>query len=192
MRKHSTCLIIFLVVASALLPAQTKVNGDAAACNVHLLPQFIQNYLQQQSNEWRVLQSKDLGSRAHGRWDAEKPLACPGIAYGKFNGTGELSYAVLLVPTNEKVKGYRLLGFNFQSSTRLYQKIIIDQSDKEDATRFFIHSIGIGGFFDPQFQKKFQARTQEGILFIDASEQEYEADVYIWGAGKYHRQPIDY
>jgi hypothetical protein len=192
MRTRTSGLMIFLFIASTLMSAQTTIKSGVGECNPNLLPPSIQEHLLGLTSEWKVQQLRDLGSRAQERWESEKPLACPGIAIGRFDGSKELSYTVLLVPIKQKAKGYKLIGFKPQPNVQVYQETDIDQSDQEDASGFFIRSIDIQKFFDPRSRKKFQMQAQKGILFIDAGDQEYEADIYFWAEGKYHRQPIDY
>ena len=192
MSRNITVIILFLAVATVTLPAQINATSNLGECQTHALPPFIQNYLRQHSGRWRIQEPKDLGPRAHERWTAEKPLGCPGIVSGNLESTNELSYAILLVPATKGAKGYKLVVFNPDAAMHRYQATVVDQAENSESAAFFIHAISIGGFFDPQSQKKFQVQAQKGILFIDASEKEYEADVYFWGAGKYHSQPIDY
>jgi len=171
--------------------SSAAVNGSGA-CQVRSLPAFIQKYLSKSHSTWRVQESANLGPSARKRWTAEKPLACPGIASGLFDNTKGLSYALLLIPTEQKNSGYRLIVFNPDAIKHTYVARVVDQSENTKSNAFFIRMIGIGGFFDLQSQKRFQVQAREGILLIDAGENEYEADVYFWGAGEYRRQPVDY
>jgi hypothetical protein len=191
MHKHITSMIFLLAVTTSM-SAQIETSTGSSECQSQALPQFVQDYIREHNDAWRIQEPKDLGSRARERWEAEKPLGCPGIAVGKFDNTKHSSYAILLVPITQKARGYKFIVFNPQAGTHLYQPRVVDQSETAESAAFFIHTIAIGGFFDPHSQRKFQVQAQEGILLIDASEREYEADVYFWGAGRYHSQPIDY
>ncbi len=191
MHKHIASMIFLLVVTTSM-SAQVGTSRGTSECQNQALPQSVQDYIRDHSDAWRIQEPKNLGSRARERWEAEKPLGCPGIAVGKFDNTSDSSYAILLVPITQKARGYKFIVFNLQKGTRLYQPKVVDQSERAESEAFFIHTIAIGGFFDPHSQRKFQVQAQEGVLLIDASEKEYEADVYFWGAGRFHSQPIDY
>jgi hypothetical protein len=191
MRTGTIGLILCFALSSTTLLAQSKAADVSEVCQVHALPSFVQNYLLQHEGTWRIQESKDLGPRTRERWKAEKPSQCPGIASGLFDNTKELSYAILLVPVGRDIPGYKLIVFNSEGSKHSYFVRVVDESKDANSTAFFIHTIRIGAFFDPQSKKKFNVQAQEGILLIDAGNREYEADVYFWTAGSYHCQPID-
>jgi hypothetical protein len=65
-------------------------------------------------------------------------------------------------------------------------------SGESGASNFFILTVPMSRFFDNESRKKFRPYTSEGILLVDAAEQEYEVDVYFWANGTYQHQPIDY
>jgi hypothetical protein len=152
----------------------------------------VQDYLLKYDGAWRIQEVKDLAPRAHERWEAEKPLRCPGIASGRFDAAKEFSYAVLLVPVGRGGAGHRLIAFSPVRGSHSYIPKVLGESKDTKSSALFVHTIRIGSFFDPQSKEKFRVQAPSGILFIEADDKAYEADVYFWGSGSYQKQPIDY
>jgi hypothetical protein len=67
-----------------------------------------------------------------------------------------------------------------------------ERDEKAEAGNFFIRTIQLGDFFSQQWISKLGVDAKAGILFLDAGEQEYEADVYYWAQGRYQHQPVDH
>jgi hypothetical protein len=173
-----------------LVGQSTLVRG--AVCNSSALPSDITKHIKNEFSSWKIQEPTDLSPRARGRWEAEKPLECPGIAAGRFEGANRLSYAVLLVPVGHADGGYRFLIFSRKSSQPSYEVTVVEQWDGGGAANYFIHRVRISKFFDAQSRKRFQAQTIEGILFADSAEKEYEIDVYFWSNGSYKHEWVDY
>jgi hypothetical protein len=173
-------------------PARGKPSEGTAACKPESLPLEVRNRLKGEFDSWKVQESGDLSPRAHARWEDEKPLACPGIAAGKFENAGTASYAVLLVPRAHPDAGYRFVVFGPKTNQPSYEMRVVGQWDNGGAANYFVHNTRISKFFDEQSKKKFHAHTGEGILLVDSAENEYEVDVYFWSGSSYRHAPIDY
>ena len=65
-------------------PATAKPSEGHVLCKPGSLPTDIQNHLKGEFGSWKVQEPAELSPHAHERWESEKPLACPGIAVGKF------------------------------------------------------------------------------------------------------------
>jgi hypothetical protein len=173
------------------LPALANLNEGPDVCKVESLPAEVQRRLKEEFGSWRVQEPTDLSPRAHERWESEKPLACPGIAMGRFENAKTLSYAVLLIPKDHADTGYKFLVFSPNAGQPSYELGAVD-SGGGGAANFFIYRIQIGKFFDERSKKKFRVHTSEGILLVDSAEKEYGAEVYFWSVGSYQHQPVDY
>ncbi len=191
MLKYSLRVSILLVLLSVTALAQTRTSSVSSLCQVGGLPSFIQGSLIHDYPKWRIQAPDDLSPHVRERWEAEKPSQCPGIAKGQFEGTQKLLYAVLLVPIDRNAVGYILLvstGKNSESSNAMK----IDDSKDAKPSNLFIRGVRIGRFIDTASKKKFHVEAQQGILFVDAGESEYEADIYFWSGGIYRHEAIDY
>jgi hypothetical protein len=156
-----------------------------ALCKLETIPSDIKNRLTQEFESWKIQEATDLGPLAHKRWASEKPLACPGIAIGRFDDATRPSYAVLLVRRTHSDSVYKLLVFSCKAGRPKYDLRVIEQSGGVAPANLFIHGIRIADFFDDQSRKKVNATMDEGILFLDSAENEYEADVFFWSNGRY-------
>jgi|SRR5450755_2495104 hypothetical protein len=192
MFKYSLKVNILLVLLSAIALAQPRTRSESTLCRVAALPSSIQDRLIHDYPKWRIQAPEDLSPRARERWEAEKPSQCPGIASGLFEPTQERLHAVFLVPVNGNDVGYILLVFSGNNANRPNGMKIVDDSKDAKPSNFFIRGVRIGRFFDTASKKKFHVEAQQGILFVDAGESEYESDIYFWSAGKYRHEPVDY
>jgi hypothetical protein len=172
-------------------PAPAKPSEGRALCKPGSLPTDIQNRLKAEFGSWKVQEPADLSPHVHERWESEKPLACPGIAVGKFENAKTPSYAVLLVPQDHKEAGYKFLVFSPKAGQPSYEMRAADSGDS-GAANFFIHRTPISKFFDAPSRKKFEAHTVDGILLVDSAENEYGVEVYFRSGGRYRHEPIDY
>jgi hypothetical protein len=177
-----------LLLAIAATPA--KANGESSLCSLNALPVELQNRLKSEFTIWKIQEAPNLRPRAKGRWGDQKPLECPGIAVGRFEGADN-SYAVLLVPIDNPDAAYKLLVFTPGASNPADKLKSVEQWDKGGASNYFIHQIKIKDFFSPEWVRKLHVKTKDGILFVDAGETEYEADIYFWADGHYRHEPTD-
>ena len=185
--------MLFFVLSELLFGQEAAHSSQGSArCRLDSLPSPIQNRLQEQYGSWKIQEPADLSPHAHERWEAEKPLACPGIASGHFESTKTPSYAILLVPAEHADKSYRLLVFNREPGKPGYANNLIEKSDEQGASNYFIHNTPISKFFDEQSRKKFQAHAPDGILVLESAENEYGVEVYFWSGGRYRHEPVDH
>jgi hypothetical protein len=187
MRVRTLALAIAGVLAASL-PLPARENSDRTSCSVEGLPASIQGQLKADFASWRIQEAKDLSSSARERWASTKPSECPGIAVGEFE-TVNSAYAVLLVPVDNPDKAYRFLVFG-GSDGQPHHKLV-EQWDGGGAANYFIQKTQIDHWFNKAWKLKLHVTTNEGILFVDAGEAEYEADVYFWARGDYQHQWVD-
>lgn len=189
-------LLMLLCLATcfnlAALAASKTPEKEILSCSVESFPDSVKSQLKEDLATWKIQQRDDLSYSARERWQAEKPLQCPGIAVGTFEGENSSAYAVLLVPRDRSSVGYKFFVFGPAGDAGSYGRRVVEQSKDPGAENFFIRKIPVGKFFNATSKLKFHVRTLEGILMVDAGESEYEADVYFWADGRYQQQPVDY
>lgn len=185
-----TVALAFGQQGSSPSPPAKPIEGSAL-CKPGSLPPDVQSRLKGEFSSWKVQEPTDLSPHARERWESEKPLACPGIAVGKFEDAKTPSYAVLLVPQGHTDAGYKFLVFSPKAGQPSYEMRTAD-SGESGAANYFIHRTPISKFFDEPSRKKFQAHTVDGILLVDSAENEYGVEVYFWSGGHYRHEPIDY
>jgi len=164
-------------------------------CNA-ALPLDLQQRVKNELPSWKIQDSGSLTENAKARWRSEKPLACPGVAVGHFKSPVRLSYAVLLVPLKSPDSAYRFIVFTSLDRKQgddltVVDFTVVESSDAPGAANDFIRTVPIAKIFSADWRRKHKVAKPEGILFVDAGLDEYEADVYFWAEGKYHHEPID-
>jgi hypothetical protein len=184
--------LIFLLPAGLAFGQQPASKQESSLCGVDSLPAAIQHHLKQEYGSWRVQEVANLSPLAHGRWESEKPLGCPGIAVGYFESAQTLSYAFLLVPAVNAGAGYRFVVFSQQPGQSDYEAKVLGKMDEDGATNCFVRGTPIGKFFDQASKKRFNAHTKDVILLFDSAAKEYEVDVYYWSEDHYRNNPVDY
>jgi hypothetical protein len=157
-----------------------------------LLPSGIQSRIKEEYGFWKIQEMANLSRHASKRWQSENPPECPGLAAGHFDATKLLSYAVLLVPAANPDGGYRFLIFFARPGQSAFEVTLLDESDQNGASNYFIRGTLLSRFFDEPSRKKFQVNTPDGVLLVDSAESEYEVDVYFWTSAGYRHEPIDY
>ena len=168
-----------------------KQDGTPNICGIVSLPSEIQTRLKTEFSSWKIEDPDGLSMYTKQRWKSEKPLACPGIAKGHFGESDIPSYAILIVPKVNPPSAYKFVIFTGVSREQSYESQILD-SGGAGADNFFIHAVRLSKFFDERSRLKFHAHSQEGILLVDAAENEYGVDVYFRADRTYRHQPIDY
>jgi hypothetical protein len=151
----------------------------------------IQNRLKREFGSWKVQEPENLSEYTRKTWAGKKPPACPGIAVGLFQGAKTASYAVLLVPVDHPDAGYRFLVFSRKTGQPIYETTVVEKSDDQRASNYFIRKVPISSYFNEESKRKFQVRASEAIEMVDSAEQEYEADIYFWSNGRFRREPVD-
>jgi hypothetical protein len=166
-------------------PAKTIVTGDACQ---DLLPAEVSRTLSEQFSGWIVQSSDKLSPSARERWQAEKPLGCPGIAGGQFTGP-DIAFAVLVVGSGENKGQAKLLSF--VRSGGVYHARVLEPISF-DATNYFVHGAKVSQFFDAASARKFRVAATDSIVLFDAGTGEYGVDVYFWTGARFRHEPVDY
>jgi hypothetical protein len=184
--------MILVAVALSFGQKSAYAGESQNLCNVEFLPQGIQSRLKEEYGSWKIQEPANLSKHARERWESEKPLSCPGIAVGYFESVKTRAYALLLVNKEHPDGGYRFMVFDVKSDQATYEVRLVDKSEQNRASNYFVRSAPINRFFDEPSRKRFQAFTVDGILFVDSAENEYGVEVYFWSGGRYRREEIDY
>ena len=172
---------------------QAKTDGTSVNCRRETLPPMLLTRLRAGYGSWRIQDLPDLstGARRTWEWDEKKyrrsPLECPGIAVGRFDGRNQ-SYAVLLVPTDRPDRGYRFL----LSNSAGYPLTILEESDDAGARNVFIRKIRISDFFNSASRRQLAVETNDGILRVEAGEDQYGADIFFWAKNSVRLVFVDY
>ncbi|SRR6266404_40765 len=181
----------FLGQAGSPSPVPARATEEPAPCKVGSLPSDIQSHLKGNFGTWKVQEAKTVSEHARKTWEGKKPTACPGIAVGLFQNVKAPSYAVLLVPVDHPDAGYRFLVFSRKTGQSSYEATVVEQSDENGASNYFIRKVPISKFFNEESKRKFEIQVTDAILMVDSAEQEYEADIYFWSKGRFQQQPVD-
>ena len=187
--------LVFLVAEIAICP--TAVATKVKPCTLESLPDELQIRLRTDYASWQIQTFSSLSPNAKARWHSEKRQPgqmepdCPGIAVGEFK-TSQLSYAVLLVPIDKPDAAYRLAIFTLSGGTAPGSLEVADQWDNGGAANYFIRRVHISKVFSVEWVRKLKVAAKDGVMSVDAAENEYGVDVYFWTNGQYRHEPIDY
>lgn len=190
-RRAYRCLSI-LVLGAILVSGQSGRVPSSGLCNLDSIPAAVKSRLAMDFGSWKIQEDRSITAFTRGRWAAEKPLRCPGIAIGKFEKDRTQNYAFLLVPKAPTPRGYRFVLFSRKISASNYDLEILEQSDNAKPGSYFIRSVKVADFFDERSMKQFQPETGDCILMIDAAEDEYGAELFYRANGRYRSDFIDY
>src|ERR1700743_498057 len=91
--------------------AAVDADDALSLCQIDSLPKDIRDTLDRRFYGWQGQESTNLLPTARQKWATIAPLACPGIAAGHFDESRSVSYAVLLVPRDRSVNGYKFVVF---------------------------------------------------------------------------------
>jgi hypothetical protein len=166
-------------------PAKIIATGDACQ---HLLPAEVSRTLSEQFSGWIVQSSDRLSSSARVRWQAEKPLGCPGIAGGRFT-SADTAFAVLVVGSGENNGQAKLLSVI--RSDGAYHANVLEQISS-GATNYFVHVAKVSQFLDAASARKFRVAATDSIVLFDAGTAEYGVEVYFWTGASFCHEPVDY
>jgi hypothetical protein len=120
--------------------------------------------------------------------EVREAIAMPGVGHRTISRP---SYAILVVPKVNPQSAYKFLIFTRLSGQQFYEFEVLESGDT-GADNFFVHAISLSKFFDERSMLKFHAHSRDGILLVDAAENEYGVEVYFRADRKYPHQPIDY
>jgi hypothetical protein len=177
-----------LLAAAATLHAATGDPDDLGLCRVESLPEDIRGSLSRNFSAWRIQEATDLSARARTRWEAERPLTCPGIAAAHFQNAKNSSYALLLIPANHSSAAFRLLVFTQQAGQPFYGFKAVAQGDGAGDT--FVHTVPTVRFFERTSKWVSHSRVSEAVMFVDSAAQ--QANLYIWADDSYQQQQVNY
>lgn len=193
----STIELVFLITVELIagcggvtLASPVVSGGGPLACTTDSLPSDIQNQLKSNFGSWTIQRSEFLSEHARKTWGGKTLSSCPGIAVGLFENA-KTTYAFLLVPLGQPDSAYRFVVFKRKPGLPSYDITMVERSDQLGASNYFIRKISIGELFDEKSKRQFQVQSSEGVLMVDSSEHEYEADVYFWSNGHYRHEPVD-
>jgi hypothetical protein len=163
--------------------------ADAREVCLHLLPTEVSRILSEQFGDWIVQNPDALSSVARERWQAEKPLACPGIASGRFTSAKSTSFAVLVVGGGKYKGEARLLLFTHDGAG--YIMNVVEQISTS-AFNYFVHGAKTQQFFDAASARRFRAAARELVVLFDAGVDEYGVEVYFWTEAGFRHESVDY
>jgi len=187
--------LVFLVGETAMCPA--AVATKVKPCTLESLPDELQVRLRTDYSSWKIQDFPSLSTKAKARWRSERPHPgqmepdCPGIAVGLFK-TDQLSFAVLLVPIDKPDSAYRLVIFTLSGDTALGSLETADQWDNGGAANYFIRRVVIAKVFSAEWIRKLKVTAKDGVMSVEAAENEYGADVFFRTNGQYRHEPIDH
>jgi hypothetical protein len=189
MRFRECCFgMLFMVMPVSF----AKGGAGSRLCDSIHLPSALRNRLESDFASWKTQAVTDLSTYAKQRWRSEKPLACPGIVAGRLQTAEHDTYVLLLVSRNGSDNAYRLVAFVPSDNAGSYVPQLIEQWDKGGSSHYFVHTIQLDKVFSPTWVRKLHVKVSQGVLFVDAAESEYGAEVYFWADGKYRHESIDY
>lgn len=188
-------VLVFLVGETAICP--TAAANKVKPCTLESLPDELQARLRTDYPSWRIQDFPNLSAKAKARWKSERRNPgqmepdCPGIAVGDFK-TDQLSFAVLLVPIEKPNAAYRLVIFTLSGSAAPGSLETADQWDDGGSANYFIRCVPIAKVFSAEWRRKLKVTAKDGVMSVEAAENEYGVDVYFWANGQYRHEPIDH
>jgi len=157
-------------------------NSALANCP-DVLPRDVRARLQDQYSAWKIQEVSSLSSSARQSWMSNRDASrCPGISIGNFDGNGQ-SYAVLIRPLGSAGPGYRIIVFSQRRSN--VQEMKIAEWNGHGAENYYIVRTKLN---DPAWNRKFRVTVPDGVVLVDAAEDEYGLIAYFWATGQYHHQ----
>jgi hypothetical protein len=169
------------------------VDADDALrlCQIDTLPKDIRDTLERRFYGWKVQDSSNLLRPTREKWAAIAPLACPGIATGHFEDSRSISYALLLIPVDTSVNGYKLVVFTAPARQSFFGFKMLDQGTLS-ASAFFIHSVPIDRVFDRDLKKRFHPKADDGVLLGFTDDKASTRNIFFWTGEAYEHAPIDF
>jgi hypothetical protein len=174
---------ITLLVAVSETSPQASAPQTSAACSETALPAPVNELLKTKFARWRPERVSDLEGDDQKFWLEEHRQECPGIAVGHFESAGSLSYAVLLVPTSQRLGGYQILVFSKAPSTDAYTWRLLQHAEGKDKFAPVIYKVPPGkysGFDDSRWV----------LLKLDGVNVEWikkSSFILYWLGGRYHK-----
>jgi hypothetical protein len=176
---------------ASLASAAVDADDTLGLCQIESIPKDIRGTLERRFYGWKVQESTNLLPKARQKWASVSPLACPGIATGKFEDSRSVSYALLLVPVDQSANGYKLVVFSAPSGQSFYGFKMLDQGPN-NAAAYFIHSVVIDHVFDAALKKQFHPKAPDGVLLGVTDDKGSSQNVFYWSGESYEHAQIDY
>jgi hypothetical protein len=183
--------VIFGMVFTVLFTGVLSSQPETSLSKFGSLPSDIQGRLKHEFGSWKAQEPENLSASARKTWGGEHAPGCPGIAVGAFQNAKTPAYALLLIPTDHSDAGYRFLIFSHNVG-QSYEMTVVEKSDEQGATNYFLRTVPVRKFLSEESKTKFQVQTNEAILKVYSSDQEYESDIYFWSNGRYRQEPVDF
>jgi len=181
---------VLVCLAAVIGTCPTSIAKKVKPCTLESLPSELQARLKTDYSSWRIQELPNLSVKAKARWQSERALECPGVAVGEFK-TSQVSYAVLLVPIEKPDAAYRLVIFTLSGGAAPGSLEIADQWDNGGAANYFIRPVRIAKAFGGEWVRKLKIGARDGVMSVEAAENEYGVDVYYWANGQFRHEPID-
>src|SRR5579871_3261807 len=148
---------------ASIATAAVEADDALGLCQIESLPQDVRDTLTRRFDGWKIQDSSNLVPKARQKWSTLTPLACPGIASGHFEESRSVSYALLLVPTDSSVVGYRLVVFTAASGQSFYGFKMLDQGTIS-GSGLFIHAVPVDHIFDAALKKQLRPKAPDTVL----------------------------
>jgi hypothetical protein len=176
---------------AALAGAAVEADDALSLCKVDAIPKDILGTLERRFYGWKVQESSNLVPKARQRWAAIAPLACPGIAAGHFEESRSVSYALLLVPADATVSGYKFVIFTAPKGQSFYGFKMLDQGDT-NASAFFVHSVAVERVLDSDLKKRFKPKSSDAVLLSSVDDRASIQNAFFWTGDSYDHAQVDY
>lgn len=169
------------------------VDADDALrlCQIDAIPKDIRGTLERRFYGWKVQESINLLPQTRQKWAAITPLACPGIATGHFEDSRSVSYALLLIPVDPGVNGYKLVVFSAPAGQSFFGFKMLDQGAL-NASAFFIHSVAIDRVLDRDLKKRFHPKAGDSVLLGFTDDKASTRNAFFWTGEAYEHTQVDF
>ena len=165
-------MLRFIVVTFGILLAAVRAHAQTPShlCADSSLPDGVRSVLAGDYGNWRIEALADLADDYQKAWTKKHPGACPGIAPGHFENKNELSYALLLIPREKGMAGYRFIVLSRKSDRDSFHATVLESDDKYAAASCAIQHVDPGPEFNEEKFAAYKLKT-EGIYmeFFEAS-----------------------
>jgi hypothetical protein len=143
-------------------------------------PESLSARLKESFPHWRIERTSDLETSYQDLWAKKFPTACPGFVAGHLLKPDTIAYALLLVPSDQTKKGYRLVVFS-ESTTGTWHPAVLEKDDQYTPTSAVIRVVPPGEYREADGVKKIHTRT-DGIV-----SERIEAGilVYYWNGARF-------
>jgi len=173
----------FHLVVLALIAVHPISAAAADPCDKMPLPATVRHLLRDKYPEWRPKQMSDLDQDDKEIWSGENLGSCPGIAVGHFEDPAQLAYAVLMVPTSDRARGYKVVMVAETKGSDGYELKLLDHADAPACSCLVISKANPGkysGFDDPK-------SVRLKLDGINVEWLEKSSVLYFYSNGKYQQ-----